>query len=63
VNDLVVHFPRREIVEKEERASALNQDVVDAVVDEALTDRVVSFVPTPSALETSTGESSPGGTS
>ena len=53
----------RQVVEKEQRLGALHEDVVDAVVDEIGADRVVppvmnatfSFVPTPSALETSTG--------
>ena len=53
----------RQVVEEEQRRRALNQDVVDAVVHEVRADRVVppvmnatlSLVPTPSALETSTG--------
>ena len=32
----------REVVEEEERPRALHQDVVDAVVDEVLADRVVA---------------------
>ena len=34
--------PRRQIVEKEERTGALDQDVVDAVVHEIVADRIVS---------------------
>ena len=56
-----------EIVEEEQRLGALHEDVVDAVVDEILADRVVhaavegelSLVPTPSALATSTGSGAP----
>ena len=41
VDDMLVHLSRREIVEEEDGARSLHQDVVDAVVHEALAYRVV----------------------
>jgi hypothetical protein len=39
--DIRLEFPCREVVEKEQRAGALNKDVVDAVIHQVRTDRVV----------------------
>ena len=41
VDHVLVHLARRQVVEEEERAGSLHEDVVDAVVHETLPDRVV----------------------
>ncbi len=59
---------RCEVVEEEQRPRALNQDVVDAVIDEIAPivsctpamNATFSLVPTPSALATSTGSGDAG---
>jgi hypothetical protein len=58
-----LQLPERDVVEEEERERALHEDVVSAVVDEVVAHRVeppgldasLTFVPTPSALDTSSG--------